>query len=539
MLIGTYEKNGVPWAETSTPWDFTHELLPPDLERIAPSLEVGFRHFPALERAGIKRIVNGPFTFAPDGNPVVGPIRGLRNYWVAVGVMAGFSQGGGVGLALANWMVERRSRLRRLGDGRRALRRLGDARVHERQGARELFAALPHPLPQRGAAGGAAAADDAGLRSAEGERRGVRRGVRPRARAVVRARRRRAARGRHLPPLERAPLRRRRMPRGAQRRRPARDLDVLPLRGERRRRRRVARSRARRSPAAGGASRALADAERRRPADRRLHRRQRRSAGTSCSAPASPSNITCAGSKRICRRPASRCARCAPRCSVLPSPGRSRASCSRASAATTSATPRSRSCRFARSRWRCCRRYVGRISFTGELGYEIWVPADCQLRLYEALRRSGRRSRAHAFRRAGAAIRCGWRRASAPGPANSGRSTRPTEAGLDRFVDLAKPGLIGGAAAAARARRRAGAPARHLRRRRERCRRDRRRAGLARRQGRRLGHLRRLRPLRRQVDRAGLRSGRAGRRDRRVRDRDPRRAARGGARVAAALRSGR
>ena len=105
MLIGTYEKKGVPWAERSTPWDFTHELLPPDLERIAPSLEVGFRHFPALERAGIKRIVNGPFTFAPDGNPVVGPIRGLRNYWVAVGVMAGFSQGGGVGLALSNWMV--------------------------------------------------------------------------------------------------------------------------------------------------------------------------------------------------------------------------------------------------------------------------------------------------------------------------------------------------------------------------------------------------------------------------------------------------
>jgi dimethylglycine dehydrogenase len=105
MLIGTYEKAGVPWSERETPWNFAHELLPPDLERIAESLEVGFRHFPALERAGIKRVVNGPFTFAPDGNPVVGPVRGLRNYWVACGVMAGFSQGGGVGLALSNWMV--------------------------------------------------------------------------------------------------------------------------------------------------------------------------------------------------------------------------------------------------------------------------------------------------------------------------------------------------------------------------------------------------------------------------------------------------
>ena len=105
MLIGTYEKAGVPWAPRETPWNFAHELLPPDLERIAESLEVGFRHFPALERAGIKRVVNGPFTFAPDGNPVIGPIRGLTNYWVACGVMAGFSQGGGVGLALSNWMV--------------------------------------------------------------------------------------------------------------------------------------------------------------------------------------------------------------------------------------------------------------------------------------------------------------------------------------------------------------------------------------------------------------------------------------------------
>ena len=106
MLIGTYEKAGVPWSEHDTPWNFTHELLPPDLDRIAPSLEVGFRHFPALERAGLKRVINGPFTFAPDGNPLIGPIRGKPHYWVACGVMAGFSQGGGVGLALANWMVD-------------------------------------------------------------------------------------------------------------------------------------------------------------------------------------------------------------------------------------------------------------------------------------------------------------------------------------------------------------------------------------------------------------------------------------------------
>lgn len=106
MLMGTYERAGVPWSPVQTPWDFGQNLLPNDLDRIAPSLEVGFEHFPTLGEAGIKKVVNGPFTFAPDGNPLVGPVKGLRNFWVACGVMAGFSQGGGVGLALSQWMVE-------------------------------------------------------------------------------------------------------------------------------------------------------------------------------------------------------------------------------------------------------------------------------------------------------------------------------------------------------------------------------------------------------------------------------------------------
>ncbi len=105
MLMGTYEKACRPWSPISTPWDFGHELLAEDIDRISPELEVGFRHFPAFNKAGIKKIINGPFTFSPDGNPLVGPVRGLRNFWSACAVMAGFSQGGGVGLALANWMI--------------------------------------------------------------------------------------------------------------------------------------------------------------------------------------------------------------------------------------------------------------------------------------------------------------------------------------------------------------------------------------------------------------------------------------------------
>jgi dimethylglycine dehydrogenase len=106
IVLGAYEKACVPWSPKETPWSFGQELLQPDLDRIAPSLEVAFRHFPKLENVGIKRVINGPFTFAPDGNPLVGPVRGRTNFWSACGVMAGFSQGGGVGLALSNWMVD-------------------------------------------------------------------------------------------------------------------------------------------------------------------------------------------------------------------------------------------------------------------------------------------------------------------------------------------------------------------------------------------------------------------------------------------------
>lgn len=106
MLLGTYEPKGSPWKVDGTPWDFGHELLQPDLERIADRLELGFERIPALANAGIRQSINGPFTFGPDGNPMIGPVPGMTNYWCAVGVMAGFCQGGGVGLTLAEWMID-------------------------------------------------------------------------------------------------------------------------------------------------------------------------------------------------------------------------------------------------------------------------------------------------------------------------------------------------------------------------------------------------------------------------------------------------
>ncbi|WP_374307949.1 FAD-dependent oxidoreductase [Dongia sp.] len=106
MLLGTYEPRATPWSVKGTPKDFGHELLEPKLDNIAERLELGFQRIPALGRAGIKNVINGPFTFGPDGNPMIGPVPGMRNYWVAVGVMAGFCQGGGVGLCMAEWMID-------------------------------------------------------------------------------------------------------------------------------------------------------------------------------------------------------------------------------------------------------------------------------------------------------------------------------------------------------------------------------------------------------------------------------------------------
>jgi dimethylglycine dehydrogenase len=105
LVLGTYEQDCRPWQPKQTPWEFGRELLQPDLDRIERNLELGYKHFPALGRAGIKKVINGPFTFTPDGNPLVGPVQGVQNFWCACGVMAGFSQGGGVGLALSQWMV--------------------------------------------------------------------------------------------------------------------------------------------------------------------------------------------------------------------------------------------------------------------------------------------------------------------------------------------------------------------------------------------------------------------------------------------------
>ena len=105
ILLGIYEVDHQHWMMDGAPWEYGFELQQEDPDRIEKELTLGFERFPDLQNVGVKTWVNGAFTFAPDGNPLVGPVRGKPGYWCACAVMAGFLQGGGVGKSLAEWMI--------------------------------------------------------------------------------------------------------------------------------------------------------------------------------------------------------------------------------------------------------------------------------------------------------------------------------------------------------------------------------------------------------------------------------------------------
>ena len=106
LLIGAYEKDVQFWAEDGTPLDFAHDLFPDDLERIMENVMRAMVRIPAAETAGVKRVINGPMIWSPDANALWGPVPGMRNYFLCGGIIPGFSQSGGLGLLSAQWMIE-------------------------------------------------------------------------------------------------------------------------------------------------------------------------------------------------------------------------------------------------------------------------------------------------------------------------------------------------------------------------------------------------------------------------------------------------
>ncbi|WP_170405920.1 GcvT family protein [Ruegeria arenilitoris] len=106
LLIGAYEKDMRFWAEDGTPLDFAHDLFPDDLDRIMENVIRATERVPVAATAGVKRVINGPMIWSPDSNAIWGPVPELRNYFCCTGIIPGFSQSGGLGLLAAQWMIE-------------------------------------------------------------------------------------------------------------------------------------------------------------------------------------------------------------------------------------------------------------------------------------------------------------------------------------------------------------------------------------------------------------------------------------------------
>lgn len=106
FLIGAYEKDMRFWAENGTPLDFAHDLFPDDLDRIMENVMRAVERVPCAETAGVKRVINGPMIWSPDSSALWGPVPELKNYFLVGGIIPGFSQSGGLGLLAAQWMIE-------------------------------------------------------------------------------------------------------------------------------------------------------------------------------------------------------------------------------------------------------------------------------------------------------------------------------------------------------------------------------------------------------------------------------------------------
>ena len=148
-LIGLYDSHDAvaKWRD-GCPWESENELFEPDLDRIMPWLERCFERYPCLQERGIKRMVNGAITYTPDGHPLVGPAPGLTNYWLACGATVGIAWGPGMGRALAQWIVHGTADISMRGFDPRRFGAWADADFAYRRGRENYMTRLSLPSPQ-------------------------------------------------------------------------------------------------------------------------------------------------------------------------------------------------------------------------------------------------------------------------------------------------------------------------------------------------------------------------------------------------------
>ena len=106
LVMGGYERNGIPWAENGIPDPFDFQLLESNFDHFEQLVELALPRVPSLQTAGIKQLINGPESFTPDGNFILGEAPEMSNVFIGAGFNAfGIAAGGGAGMALAEWVA--------------------------------------------------------------------------------------------------------------------------------------------------------------------------------------------------------------------------------------------------------------------------------------------------------------------------------------------------------------------------------------------------------------------------------------------------
>ena len=149
-LIGIYEHDNLAeaWAPKGYPsWESDSELFPEDLERLMPWLGRAMERMPVLEQAGIKRVVNGAISHSADGAPLLGPVAGLRNFWLCCGSSFGIAQGAGCGKYLAQWMLFGDSEINMIGLDSRRFGIFADDSYMQTKGFQDYGRTYFTPLP--------------------------------------------------------------------------------------------------------------------------------------------------------------------------------------------------------------------------------------------------------------------------------------------------------------------------------------------------------------------------------------------------------
>lgn len=149
-LIGIYEGAQMTeaWAPKGYPeWSSDSELFTEDLDRLMPWLGYAMERLPIISDAGIKRIVNGAIPHPPDGPPYLGPVAGVKNFWLCCGSSFGIAQGAGCGKCLAQWMVHGDSEINMTGFDPRRFGVYADENYARDKGFQDFRMTYATPLP--------------------------------------------------------------------------------------------------------------------------------------------------------------------------------------------------------------------------------------------------------------------------------------------------------------------------------------------------------------------------------------------------------